>query len=475
MRRRESALPAKKARERERTMTTVRSKQTLKILISTGHLGTAPSGAESFQRGMEADPDYVVADGGSSDPGPVYLGEDTTLGHFVREEIELFLTASRSKGIPLVIGSAGDTGSNRGVDEFVAIIKELAQEHRIPKFKVGYFYSEVPKDYLKHKITSGKALTGLGGFADLTVEEIDKATRVVAVAGVHPFLKLLDMGADVIVAGRCGDISFTAGPCIHHGFPEPLAYHMGKMIECASLVAEPFMGKEAIIGMISSEDIKITPYHPQQRCTVASVAGHSMYERETPYFEQALGGTLDMRECRYEQHDERTVRITGAKWVPAPQLRVKIEGAKKIGERYMGFVGLRDPHIVRNVDAAIEWCKSAVAKRFGAEHYELYFHVFGRNGVLKELEPLRDARSHELGIVVEGVAANDALAEKITDFAVRMFFLVRIPGVKGTAGTAATTKKTMKSSPGYMWNVNHTVPIDDPMELFAVHMTEAGV
>jgi hypothetical protein len=457
-------------------MTTARGKKdTLKVLISTGHLGTAPSNPESFRLGMAAHPDYVVADGGSSDPGPVYLGEDTTLGHFAREELELFLTESRKQGIPLVIGSAGDTGSNRGVDEFVGIIKELAQEHRIPKFKIGYFYSEIPKDFLKRKIADGKELTGLGGFPNLTADEIDQATRVVAVAGADPFLKLLDMGADVIIAGRCGDINFTAGPCIHHGFPEALAYHMGKMIECASLVAEPFMGKETIIGTISQDDIKITPYHPQQRCTIASVAGHSMYERETPYYEHTLGGTLDMSACHYEQFDERTARITGAKWVPAKELRVKIEGAKKIGERYMGFVGLRDPHIVRNVDAAIEWCKTAVAKRFGKEQYELYFHVFGKNGVLKELEPVRETQAHELGIVVEGLAATDELAAKITDFAVRMFFLVRIPGVKGTAGAAATTKKTMKSSPGYMWNINHTVPIDDPMELFPVHMTEGGV
>ena len=182
-----------------------------------------------------------------------------------------------------------------------------------------------------------------------------------------------------------------------------------------------------------------------------------------------------MQECRYEQHDERTARITGAKWIPARELRVKIEGAKKIGERYMGFVGLRDPHMVRNVDAAIEWSRTAVAKRFPNAKYELYFHVFGRNGVLKELEPVKHTAAHELAVVVEGLAANDALAEKITDFAVRMFFLARIPGVKGTAGAAATTKKTMKSSPGYMWNVNHTVPIDDPMELFPVHMTEAGI
>jgi hypothetical protein len=455
-------------------MSTAAKKQ-LRILISTGHLGTAPSNPESFHLGMASNPDYVVADGGSSDPGPVYLGEDTTLGHFVREELELFLTASRKNGVPLVIGSAGDTGSNRGVDEFVTIMKELAQEHRIPKFKIGYFYSEVPKEYLRQKLAAGKKLTGLGGFPDLTADELERATRVVAVAGVHPFLKLLEQGADVIIGGRCGDINFTAGPCIHHGFPEALSYHMGKMIECASLVAEPFMGKETIVGTITQDDIRITPFHPQQRCTIASVAGHSMYERETPYYEQALGGTLDMRECRYEQHDARTARITGAKWLPATELRVKIEGARKIGERYMGFVGLRDPHVVRNVDAAIEWSRSAIAKRFPNEQYELHYHVFGRNGVLQDLEPVKETKAHELGVVVEGVAATDALAEKITDFAVRMFFLARIPGVKGTAGTAATTKKTMKSSPGYMWNINHTVPIDDPMELFPVHMTEAGV
>src|SRR5262245_4276221 len=394
-------------------------RDTLRVLISTGHLGTAPSSPESFHRGMESGPDYVVADGGSSDPGPVYLGEDITLGHFAREELELFLTASRKRGIPLIIGSAGDTGSNRGVNDFVATIKELAREHRIPRFKVGYFYSEVSADYLKRKVAARQKITGLGGFPDLEPEEIDRATRIVAVAGVHPFLKLLDMGADVIIGGRCGDINFTAAPCIHAGFPEALSYHMGKMIECASLVAEPFMGKETVVGTISHDDIKITPYHPDQRCTIASVAGHSMYERETPYYEHALGGLLDMKDCKYEQFSERTARITGAKWIPAKELRVKLEGARKVGERYMGFVGLRDPHVVGHVDQAIEWCRSAVANRFGSERYELYFHVFGKNGVLKELEPVTEGRSHELAIVVEGLAATEALAEKITDFATR--------------------------------------------------------
>lgn len=449
--------------------------KTMRVLISTGHLGTAPSSPDSFRRGMATDPDYVVADAGSSDPGPVYLGEDMQLGLFAREELELFLTASRERGIPLIIGSAGDSGSNSAVDLFVAMIKEIAEQHRIPRFKVGHFYSEVPKSFLKRRLAGGAELAGLGGFPALNEEEIDRATRIVAVAGIHPFVKLLDMGADVIIGGRCGDINFTAAPCIRAGFPEALAYHMGKMIECASLVAEPFMGKETVIGTISHDDIKITPYHPDQRCTIASAAGHSMYERENPYYEHTLGGTLDMRGCRYEQYDERTCRITGAQWLPSAGLRVKIEGARKVGERYMGFVGVRDPHIVQHIDAAIEWCRGSVAKRFAHERYELYFHVFGKNGVMGDLEPVKEIRGHELGIVVEGLADTAELAEKLTDYAVRMFFLARIPGVKGTAGTAATTKKTMRSSPGYVWNVNHTVPIDDPLELFPVHLAEAGI
>jgi len=212
-------------------MDSVEPRKNLRIMISTGHLGTAPSSPESFHAGIDTMPDYLVADGGSSDPGPVYLGENSTLGHFARDELELFLTASRKRNIPMIIGSAGDTGSNHGVDDTVRQIREIAIEHKIPKFKLGYFHSEVSKDYLKAKLARGEELSGLGGFPSLTPEEIDRSRRIVAVAGVHPFIKLLDMGADVIVGGRCGDVAFTAAPCIRAGFPEALAYHMGKMIE----------------------------------------------------------------------------------------------------------------------------------------------------------------------------------------------------------------------------------------------------
>jgi hypothetical protein len=66
----------------------------------------------------------------------------------------------------------------------------------------------------------------------------------------------------------------------------------------------------AVLGEITADGVEVTAMHPAQRCTVASVAGHAMYERSNPYFEHVAGGTLDMSECRYEQVGEKTTRTT---------------------------------------------------------------------------------------------------------------------------------------------------------------------
>ena len=78
-----------------------------------------------------------------------------------------------------------------------------------------------------------------------------------------------------------------------------------------------------------------------QAHTVASVAGHAMYERSNPYEEFFAGGKLDMTNCRYEQFNERTTRITGSRFIAAEKTRVKLEGSGKVGERYVGLCGIR--------------------------------------------------------------------------------------------------------------------------------------
>ena len=152
------------------------------------------------------------------------------------------------------------------------------------------------------------------------------------------------------------------------------------------------------------DDIKVTALLPAQRCTTASVAGHAMYERANPFSEYVLGGELDMSQCLYEQYDERKLRITGPRFVPANEFRVKLEGAGKIGERFVGMVGMRDPYTIAHVDDVIAWARSQARERFGDSGYQLHYTVYGRDGVMGGLEPMRNSPGHELCIVVQGVA-----------------------------------------------------------------------
>jgi len=451
---------------------------TLKIISPNGHLGFAPIRTGSLGLGVAARPDYIAADSGSDDVGPVPLGADisTSPEAWQRHDLEHMLLASRKIGAPMIIGSAGDTGSNSRVDLFVRIIRELAAKHGLKKFRLGYFYSEVDKEYLRTKIRTGDALAGLDGRAALSESELDATERIVAMAGVHPFIELLKQGADVIIGGRSSDAAVFAAPAIHHGFPENLSYYLGKVLECASFCAEPYGGKETVLGEISGEDVKVTAMYPEQRCTVASVAGHAMYERSNPYQEFVAGGMLDMTHCHYEQFDERTTRITGPQFVPAEVMRVKLEGSGKVGERYVGLCGIRDPYTVANVDRVIAWAKDKVRERFGDSGYELHYSVYGRDGVMGALEPLRYQPGHELCVFVQGVAPTAEMAEEVAMIGLRQMFYARLPDVKGTAGSVAfPLDEVLRASPAYRWTLNHTVAVKNGMELFKTHLIDAGV
>jgi hypothetical protein len=441
-------------------------------------MGFAPTKLGSFNIGLGAEPDMIAGDSGSCDCGPVPLGSDTSVSPIAwqRHDIEAMLVGARKRSVPVLIGSAGDTGTNSRVDRYIEIVQDLAREHDIPRFKLGFFYAEQTKDAIRARMRGGDMVRGLDGRPDLTEAELDATDRIVAVAGVHPFIKLLDMGADVIIGGRSSDCAIFAAPAIRAGYPQALAYFYGKVMECASFCAEPYGAKESIIGEITMEDVKVTAMLPEQRCTIASVAGHSMYERSNPYYEYFLGGHIDMSECVYEQFDERTTRVTGPRFVPAAELRVKLEGAGKVGERYVGMVGIRDPYTISRIDEVIGWAKAQVRQRFGDSGYQLSYTVYGRDGILGEMEPLRDRPAHEVCVVVQGVAPTKQMAEEVCMIGTRQMFYARLPNVKGTAGSVAfMLDEVMPASAAYRWTMNHTMRVNDPLELFPVHMIEAGV
>ena len=67
----------------------------------------------------------------------------------------------------------------------------------------------------------------------------------------------------MIIGGRSCDCAIFAAPAIRQGFPEAHAYYYGKVMECASFCAEPYGGKEFVMGEITTDDVRVTAMLPR--------------------------------------------------------------------------------------------------------------------------------------------------------------------------------------------------------------------
>ncbi len=452
--------------------------ESMTILVPNGHLSYARSEEGSFKRALKHKPDAICADAGSADIGPYPLGSDTGVSPtpWQVHDIEMMLLASRKLGVPMILGSCNDIGTNKGVEKFAGIVKDLAKKHKLKPFTLATVKHTLTKEILRQRMAAGEELRGLDGRSPLTLEELEQTSNLVPVMGVEPYLKALEGGAEVILTSRSSDVCIFASLALHKGFPEAQSYYLGKVLECASFCAEPYMGKESIIGEITSDAVSVTAYHPKQRCTPASLASHAMYERKNPYFEEVAGGRMDLRKVKYEQISEKTTKVTGMLFEESDDYWVKIEGSAYVGERRYAIVGIRDPNTIANIDKAEAWARNKVEELYGkdGEDYTLFYHVYGRNGVLGEIEPIKDIKSHELGIVVEVVAKHDSLAEEIATLASRGLFYARLP-TKGTAGGAAIlTEDVLKAAPVYKWSIHHIMKLEHPMDLWKVKLEEVS-
>lgn len=450
---------------------------TTKIVVPSGHLGTTPLELDSLRRGCDAGPDFVIADSGSADVGPMPLGTDRSASdpRWQEHDLEAMLTGARDLDVPMVVGSASDTGSDSGVDRYVEMIRRIAHRHGWEPFKVAAIYSEQPVDSVRKRLRRGATLAGLDGRPEADERVLDRTDRIVAVMGPEPIQSALDDGADVVICGRASDPAIFAAPLLNAGHSPANAFFAGKALECASLCAEPFMVKETVLGTITDDGVKVTAMNPGQRCTPTSVAAHTMYERVNPYREYVPGGHVDLTGCRYEQVDERSTMVTGQTFVRSDAYRVKLEGAGKVGERRLFIVGIRDPYTISLIDRVLELARERIAGLFGpiGEDYDVRYHVYGRDGVMGSLEPTPAQSPLELCLIVDVLAPEGQLAEEICHVAAKALFNARLPETKGTAGTAAIfVDEVLEVQPAYDWTLNHTIEVDDPHELFrTTHLT----
>ena len=451
------------------------SNDEIRILTPSGMLGYGFP-IDHFKMGLALKPHAITIDSGSTDSGPqkLGLGEMTCSREAYVKDLEVLLEAQHAAKIPVLISSAGGDGTNLHVDVFRDIIAEIAQK-RGWHFKLASIYANIPKDHIARELKAGR-IEPLGPVPPLDQREIDAATVIVAQMGAEPFLKALDEseGVDVVVSGRSYDPSPTAAMAIRAGFDPALAWHMGKIMECGALCAEP-VGRN-VMGYLRRDHFEIEPLNPAERCTTASVAAHTLYEKTHPFLLAGPGGTLDLSQCKYEQVTDRRVRVSGSKFIPSNPYTVKLEGAKTVGYRSIFIAGARDPIFIAQIDEILSQVIAGTRAYFSnvpEETYQVIPHVYGKNGVMGDLEPVKTP-AHELCIIVEVAAATQAIATAICNKARTSLMHSPYPGRIATAGNIASPFTPLEIALGQAceFNVYHLMKVDDPTSLFPIRYEE---
>ena len=443
------------------------------VLTPTGTLGYGFD-PHALARGMHFAPQVIAVDAGSTDPGPAYLGsaEPLCARQVVKGEIAQLLAAARGAGIPLVIGSAGGSGRGELVDWTLEIVREVAREQGFHG-RLAWIYADIARERVERALARDEIEDFEAGFA-LTPEALERTTAIVAQMGWEPIAEALDAGADVVVAGRaCDDLAIAAYP-IAAGADIGLSTHMGKILECGAFSAEPF-AMDVMMGFLHDDHFVLEPGSPARRASLKSVAAHSLYERENPFLQRGPGGAVDLSDCRFEIEGERRVRVSGARFLEDSVYRVKLEGAGRVGYRTMCMAGIRCPTMIERLDELLENARRKTVEHFAPDPVTPSFRVYGRDGVMAELEPARaETGVHELGLLMDVSASTQELAHAACHFLSGHLLHVAWPGQVNTSGNLAFPYSPSDIDAGavYEFTIYHLMKAESPTELFPIHYND---
>ncbi len=434
----------------------------------------------SLEAGMALKPHAIGADGGSTDPGPFYLGDGKAFCSrlAMKRDLRLMLIAGVKAGVPVIVSTSGGAGGEPHLQMMSEIVHEIAKEEKL-SFKLALIHSEQDPAFLKKRVGEGRVRSA-SKQPPLTDAQIEAAVRVVGLMGPEPYIKALDEGAQVILAGRSTDPAPWAAIAIRGGIPPAQAWYSGKMLECGS---EPAIPKKegCLFARVTPDYVELEPTNSVQKCTVLSVANFALHENPSPIHHLEPGGMLDTEHCVFEQVTDRIVRVSGMKWKPAEQYTVKLEGVRRTGYKAITICATRDPVLIRGIDPYLKNARLIIQEKttaFGvsASDYQLSIRSYGRDGVMSEREPLRDQTPHEMCFVAEVIAKTQDIANAVTAIVRLTLLHSDFPGRLCKEGNMAIpfSPSDIELGSAYEFNVYHIVEADDPYQLFPIEYLTVG-
>ncbi|SDH37431.1 acyclic terpene utilization AtuA family protein [Nonomuraea jiangxiensis] len=444
----------------------------LRILAPTGALG-AGFDADAFARGVAARPDVIACDAGSTDSGPAALGSGTPKlsAQAVSRDLRLLLRARDELGVPLIIGSCGTSGRDVSVDWVADLARTIAAEENL-HFKVGLIYSDQPVERLEELYDAGR-ITPLPHAPGIGREVFERG-HTVAMMGVEPIQEALQDGCDVILAGRASDTALFAALPHLKGADPGLTWHMAKTIECGAACAIP-PSANGLLVTLREDHFDVTTLANGSRLTPRSVAAHTLYENADPFHIAEPSGVLDTTDATYETVDEQTVRVRGARYVPADGYTNKLEGAELVGYQTVIIGGVRDRIVVATLPKLLPMARhyfdAKIADVFrgtvNPADIDIDYRLYGAGAVLAGSEP-DPLDPRELGVLITVTAPDQETAHAVATFVAHASSHLPIPQYDGLVSTLAYpfSPPEIDRGPLYRFTLNHVVTGITPTELF---------
>jgi len=449
-----------------------------RVLVPSGVLGLGFD-REALARGVKMKPDIICIDGGSTDSGPYSLGTSTSKYSRAacKAEWRDLMKARDTLNVPLLISSCGTCGTDDMVDWMFDITQELAVELD-QSLKVALLYSEQTKKTIIDKMDAQQC-HALQPEIPLDASTVNACTHIVALAGAEQIQQALTLNADIILTGRATDTAVISALPIMRGDHVGASWHGAKIAECGALCSnQPISG--VIMLDVDTNGFTVKPLAANAKCTPHSVHAHMLYENSDPHLLHEPGGTLDVTTAKYTQADERSVSVTGSKWIKSDRYTVKLEAAVKAGFQYTVMAILRNAHYVANAQLWLDKLSVVLANeitnsmQLSEEDYSLEFRLVGVDSVMGALEN-KTANPVEVGVLGIITAQSESQGEEIAKL-INPFLLHYPLSDNESLPTFAFPYSPAHSKRGELFNfcMNHTIELSEPMDVFRIVTRQAG-
>lgn len=439
---------------------------------------------ESLAAALERDLAFIGADAGTIDVGPYQLAGLGSIfsEDLCRRDLRRLLVASRTKDVPLVIGSCGGSGSDAAVDWFADMVREIAREESLPSLSLARIYSEVDGEGLTDRLRAGRVHPLPGAHVPYDETTVARSERIVAVMGIEPLVAALEQGADVVLAGRTTDSAVFAAVPVMRGHPQAVAWHAGKVAECGSAIAEP-VRNDLLHVTIDGNGFQVTTFDAATRCTPWSVAAHQLYENADPRRFVEPSGVLDTSAVEFDPVDDATVRVSGARFEPAAVSTMKLEGVERAGFQSIAMMSFTDTVLLESFpawfDAALSEVHTKVRRVYGdtAPSATVSVRPYGAgDGTTLFGRGRPSAPASEVFLLLDVVAPTQAQASGVATLAWHTLCHFPPSGWGGGFVTAAWpyNPPVIDRGPVFRFNVNHVMEVDDPLSVPRIEHEKVG-